>query len=78
MKNIIGIIGIFVCLLGLGIILFGGIGWMLYEIYQVIFSNDSISGLYIFYLILKWFIRDIVAFIVGGFLFLLGRSMFNY
>jgi hypothetical protein len=67
--------GIIIALIGVIIVLFGGIGWMVYEIWELIVSTESVGFFDLLWLGFVWFIRDLIAFIVGGVLFFIGKAL---
>ena len=71
MKNFLALTLIFS---GMLVMLFGGIIWFLIELYEFvqIIDNNAVTATSVFWLILSWCLRSVIAFFVGIVLMILG------
>ena len=71
------IIGVILAIVGFLIMLLGGLGMAIYFIYDLIMNFDTLSGGELFWHIVWFLLRDLIAFVVGIVLLIVGTTMVN-
>jgi len=68
-------IGVFICILGVLIMILGGFGLLVYTIYDIAASWETLTPLQIGKDIIIFFVRNVIAVFVGFVFLIIGKSI---
>lgn len=66
------LLGVILTILGLGIAAFGGLGILIYGLYDLISNFSTLTGWEVFWKVIFILIRDLVALLIGVVVYIVG------